>query len=246
MKNENHDVADIMNFLCFNVLLNSYALENVALGKLKPADKLPFDKFVEDLNLQEYKPYAAARKYIAGKFISIDEKIADMDEEEFIKECFTFRINFVFASAPKGKGDFGDDGLSLYKNGLNKYIWSLYPLFKEIIKTEADLAPFDDMPVFKERHEEALCYEKISKFLVTIITKDLPQGSCVEKYLKDISYIPLFVQRILKNDKNRRLLANGDKDSTDFKLAVLSAIHFMKFENTKLFEQKALKWYNKK
>lgn len=234
-------VADIMNALCVNALVNNYTLENVVFGKLKPGDKLPFDKFVKDLDLKNFNPYTV-RNFIEGKFVSNDERVADKDEEEFIKECFLFHINFVFASAPKRKGDFGDDGLLPYKRDLNKFIMSLYPLFKEIIKTEADLVPFDVMPVFKERRDETLYYEKISKFLVAIKTKGLPQDSCVEKYVKDLPYIPIFVQRLLKTNKNRSFLANGDTDSLGYKLAVLSAIHFMKFENTKLFEQKALIW----
>ena len=47
-------------------------------------------------------------------------------------------------------------------------------------------------------------------------------------------------------NKNRYLLANSDTDSLDYKLAVLSAIHFMNFEHTKLFKLKEQKWENTK
>ena len=43
-------------------------------------------------------------------------------------------------------------------------------------------------------------------------------------------------------EKNRYLLANSDTDSLNYKLATLSAIHFMNWEHTKLFELKAQKW----
>lgn len=243
MENDKIYEKDILNALVVGTLMNNYVLENVTFGKLKPGDKLPFDKFVEDLDLKKYNPYAI-RDYIGGSFIS-SETVAEIDEDEFLKECFIFHVNFVFMSAPKHKGDFGDDGLTPFKFGLNEYILSLYPLFKEIVKTEAAIGHFDVMPIFEERHDEALCYEKISKFLVAIKTKRLRQGACVERYVKDIPYMPIFVQRLLMQKKNRRYLANGDTESTGYKLAVLSAIHFMKFEHTKLFELKALAWENK-
>ena len=229
--------TDIMNAMVVNVLMNNYTLENVAFGKLKPNDKLPFDKYVEDLTLQQYKPYLF-RDCIEGSFITGDGRIADKAEDDFIKECFLFHINFVFMTAPKRSGDFDEDGLFLFKRGFGKFIMSLYPLFKQIIKTDVEVDMFDIVPVFNKRHDEAACYERISKFLVAIKAKGLRQGGCVDRYVKDLPYIPYFVQRLLNKNKNRYLLSNSDTESLDYKLAVLSAVHFMKWEHTKLFNSK--------
>ena len=121
---------------------------------------------------------------------------------------------------------------------------SLYPLFKQIIKTEVE--PIDIVPVFKDRKDETVCYDRISKFLIAIKVRGLRQGECVNRYVKDLPYIPYYAQRLLRVEKNRYLLANSDTDSLEYKLAILSAIHFMNWDHTKLFEQKAQKWENTK
>ena len=223
----------VMNAMVVNVLMNNYTLENVAFGKLKPYDEIPFDRYVKDLNLQRFKPNSC-RDMIEGTYITRDKTVAQKSEEDFIMECFLFHIQNVFMAYPKCSIAFGKDDF-----GLSKFIMSLYPLFKQIIKTEVEAQNF--VPVFKYRKDETAFYDRISKFLIAIKARGLRQGERVNRYVKDLPYIPYFVQRLLRVEKNRYLLANSDSDSIDYKLAILSAIHFMKWEHTKLFELKAQK-----
>ena len=232
--------TDVMNAMVVNVLMNNYTLENVSFGKLKPNDEIPFNRYVEDLDLQKFKP-DSCRDMIEGNYITRDGRVADKAEEDFIMECFLFNIQNVFMAYPKCSIAFGKDDF-----GLSKFIMSLYPLFKQIIKTEVEDEQLDVALVFKDRKEEGACYDRISKFLIAIKARGLRQGECVNRYVKDLPYIPYYVQRILRTDKNRYLLANSDTDSLDYKLAILSAIHFMSWENTKLFELKAQKWESTK
>ena len=230
--------TDIMNAMVVNVLMNNYTLENVAFGKLKPNDEIPFNRYVEELSLQKFKPNSC-RDMIEGNYITRENRVAEKSEEDFIMECFLFHIQNVFMAYPKCSIAFGKDDF-----GLSKFIMSLYPLFKQIIKTEVE--PQNFVPVFKDRKEEGACYDRMSKFLIAIKARGLRQGECVKRYVRNLPYIPYFVQRLLKQNKNRYLLANSDTDSLDYKLAILSAIHFMSWENTKLFELKAQKWENTK
>ena len=232
--------TDIMNAMVVNVLMNNYTLENVAFGKLKSNNEIPFDRYVEELDLYKFKPHSCW-DMVEGNYITRDGRVDDKAEEDFIMECFLFHIQNVFTAYPKCSIAFGKDDF-----GLSKFIISLYPLFKQIIKTEVEADPFDFALVFNERNAETVCYEKISKFLVAIKARGLRQGDCVNRYVKDLPYIPYFVQRLLRVEKNRYLLANSDTDSLDYKLAILSAIHFMNWEHTKLFELKAQKWENTK
>ena len=230
--------TDIMNAMVVNVLMNNYTLENVAFGKLKPNDEIPFDRYVEELDLYKFKPHSCW-DMVEGNYITRDKRVADKMEEDFIMECFLFNIQNVFMAYPKCSIAFGKDDF-----GLSKFIMSLYPLFKQIIKTEVD--SIDIVPVFTNKKDETTCYDSISKFMIAIKARGLRQGECVNRYVKDLPYIPYFVQRLLRVEKNRYLLANSDTDSLDYKLAILSAIHFMKCENTKLFELKAQKWESEK
>ena len=226
--------TDIMNAMVVNVLMNNYTLENVAFGKLKPNDEIPFKRYVEELGLQRFKPNSC-RDMVEGNYITRENSVAKKSEEDFIMECYLFHIQNVFMAYPKCSIAFGKDDF-----GMSKFIMSLYPLFKQIIKTKVET--LDGTPIFKDRKNETICYDCISKFLIAIKARGLRQGECVNRYVKDLPYIPYFVQRILRVEKNRYLLANSDTDSLDYKLAILSAIHFMKWEHTKLFELKAKKW----
>ena len=232
--------TDIMNAMVVNVLMNNYTLENVAFGKLKPNDEIPFDRYVEELDLYKFKPHSCW-DMMEGNYITRGGRVADKAEEDFIMECFLFHIQNVFMAYPKFSIAFGKDNF-----GLSKFIMSLYPLFKQIIKTEVEDEQLNLAPVFEDRKEETVCYDSISKFLIAIKARGLRQGECVNRYVKDLPYIPYFVQRLLRVEKNRYLLTNSDTDSLDYKLAILSAIHFMSWENTKLFELKAQKWENTK
>lgn len=220
--------------------MNTYTLENVALGKLSPGDKIPFDGYVKDLELQQLKPYAF-RDRLEGNAISSDETVVNKEWDYFAKECYTHHINYIFATAPH-KQDYDDDGLFLYKLGLNEFIMGIYPLYTEILRTEVEYDVFDLVPAFTDKVLESECYEKISKFLVAMKMRKLRQGGCVNRYVKNLPYIPYFVQRLLKVHKNRYLLANSDTNSLDYKLAILSAIQFMNPEHSKLFELKSKQW----
>lgn len=238
---EKPDSIGIMNAMILKVLINVYTLEKVAFGELKPGEKLPFEKYVEDLNLYRYQPYVF-RKFIESDIISNNETVVEKGVEEFIKECFLFQTDLIFMKAPKHEGNLRNGRFLKYNRGFGEFILSLYPLFKQILQTEVDIDFLDLSSVFKVRHNEMVNYENISKFLVAIKAKGLRQGSCIDRYVKNISYFPYYVKRLLKKNKNRYLLANSDTESLDYKLAILSAIHFMKFEHTKLFELKTQKW----
>ena len=85
-------VVDIFRAIDVNATMNAYAIENVIFGDLKPGDKIPFDKFVEELGLHTWQPYSV-RDSIEGIAIAEDETIADKEIVFFEKECFIFHMN---------------------------------------------------------------------------------------------------------------------------------------------------------
>ncbi len=237
------EIAKAFLAIDLSAIFNAYAIENVTFGDLKPKDKIPFDKFIDDLKLNAGKVYYF-RDCIEGIAIAKDETIADKEIVFFEKECFLFHMNCVFETAPQSKRkDFDENGLPSYnKEGLNDYIMRLFPLFQNILATQVEYDFFETASPFSNGVEETACYEKIAKFLVAIITRGLRQGGCVDRYIKDLPYLPYYVKRLLKVKDGRFLLANSDAESLDFRLAVLSAMHFVNAEHTRLFELKVQKW----
>ena len=236
-------VVELFRAIDVNSLMNAYAIENVVFGKLKQGDKIPFEKFIEDLQIGDMDPYSV-RDSIEGAAIMDEERIIDRERGFFERECFRFHMNYVFDSAPYSiRGDDDENGLRPFrKNGLNGYIMRLFPLFREILQTDAAYDYFELVSPFPDRFTQTACYEKIAAFLVAVITRGPRQGKCVDRYVKDLPYLPYYVKRILKMKNGRFILANSDMESLDFRLAVLSAIHFMNAEHTQLFERKARKW----
>ena len=233
----------VFRALEINAIFNAYAIENVVFGDLKPGEKIPFEKFVEDLGLHTWQPYTV-RDCIEGIAITHEETIADEEIVFFEKECFISRMNDVFVYAPQRmREDEDENGLPPFKKeGLGNYIMQLFPLFQAILATKVEHSFFESVPLFSDRAAVAAYYEKISKFLVAVFTRGLRQGRCVDRYLKDVPYLPYYVKRIVKLRKGHILLANSDTESLEFQLAVLSAMHFMSAEHTLLFERKAQKW----
>ena len=160
------------------------------------------------------------------------------------KDLFVSCMNRVFESAPYSKREEKDkSGLRPFlRVGLRDYIMSLYPLFQAVLHTEVKFCFkfYSSFPI--DSAEQAKIHEKIAKFLVTVIVRGLRQGSSVDRYLKDLSYIPDKIDRLLKVKNERILLANNDINSLTFKLAILSAIDFMNEDENKLFELKIWKW----
>lgn len=239
-------IVGIFRALDVNSLMNAYAIENVVFGDLKQGEKIPFDKFVSDLQIAEWRPHAV-REYIEGTAINGDETVADKGMEFFYRENFSFHMNYIFESAPYSKRKECDEyGLFPFvQEGLNAYIMSFYPLFKQVLQTEVKHEFFEIVSPFPDRAAQTDCYIKIAKFLVAVKTRRLRQGGCVDRYVKNLPYLPYYVKRILKVKNGRYLLANSDTESIEFRLAVLSAIHFMNAEHTQIFELKSRDWEHK-
>ena len=235
--------VDVFRAIDVNSIMNAYAIENVVFGDLNPGDKVSFDRYVEELQLQSWQPYSV-RDCIEGDAITAEEKIAEKDMDFFYSECFILHMNSVFDSAPQStRKEDDENGLRPFmKKGLSDYIMRLYPLFKSIMQEEVEHDFFELASPFPDRTLQTACYEKIAKFLVAVMTQGLRQGNCVDRYVKGIPYLPYYVKKVLKIKNGRYLLANSDTESLDFRLAYLSAMQFMNAEHTQLFERKARKW----
>ena len=113
-------VTEIFRALDVHSAMNAYAIENVVFGKLKQGDQIPFDRFVEELELQAFQPQSV-RRYIEGVAITAKETVAEHDMELFLSECFIFHANEVFDSAPQRRNkDDDENGLHLQKKGIER------------------------------------------------------------------------------------------------------------------------------
>ena len=228
--------------LAVNTLINSYALENVVMGNIKPNEAIPFDQYVCDLELQRYEPFSVRGEKLLGIILSDSETIVDKEFDFFLYEFFSFQMNNIFECVKYSDRQSEDDTLYPFKNGLKEYIKDLYPLFKSIITLEIDYSFYDVLPQIDERKTRSDFYKMVSRFLVAIKVKRLRQGKCVDRYLKNLPFLPCFTDRLVSKRKGKYILKNSDTNSLDYKLALLCVLRFMKEENARIFELKALMW----
>lgn len=228
--------------LAVNTLMNNYALENVVMGNIKPNEKIPFNQYVCDLELQRYEPFSVRGEKLLGLVLSDSETIIDKESDFFFYEFFSFQMNNIFECARHSDRESEDDSLYPFKNGLKEYIKDLYPLFKSIITLEIDYRFYDVLPQIEERKVRSDFYKMLSRFLVAIKVKRLRQGKCVDRYLKNLSFLPCYAERLVSKRKGKYILKNSDTNSLDYKLALLCVLRFMKEENARIFELKALMW----
>lgn len=219
-------------------LFNLYTCENIIFNRLKPADKVPYEKYIEDLDI----PKLANSSYdFDGNYI----ENGCVKEVDFNHSCFDYyreKIEFVFCDYPIAKGYESDDDLEHYKNGLYEYLKDLYNLFVDIMKTEIEPDLFVAVPDILNKSELPKYYAITTKFVTAIKTKHLRQGSRIDRYVKELPFLSPFVKRLVKKHKGHFLLANSDTNSLDYKFALLSCIRFYSEENAKLFELKTLRY----
>ncbi|MCH5165078.1 MAG: hypothetical protein J1G01_01595 [Clostridiales bacterium] len=225
-----------------NILMNSYAAENVVFNKIQPTAPLPFDSYIEDLELQ-----------LTARFFNINQMdgtlidnghIKDLTYDEVCFELYRDKIDLIFHEAPTYEDTYTDydNDIYHYKHGLYEYLKELYTLFCEIIAIDVTPSFFDTLPEITDKAEQRLYYNKIIRFVSAIKLKHLRQGSCVDRYVKGLRYISPFVRRLLKEHKGRYILINNDTDSLDYKFALFSCFRFYNEHNAKLLELKMLRW----
>ena len=231
-------------FCCLqaNILMNAYTAENVVFKHIKPYTQLPYEKYIDDLGFQSFTQYLDIAQ-MDGAMIE-NGCIKDTAYDEICFALYRDKIDDIFFEAPKYSDSYNDydEDIYHYKHGLYEYLKELYPLFREIIAVEVTPDFFDTIPDTIDKTEQRQYDNKITKFITAIKLKHLRQGSCVDRYIKDLPFVSPLILRLLNKHKGRYRLANNNTDSIDYKLALLSCFRFYSSHNAKLFELKLLRW----
>ena len=223
-------------------LFNLYTCENILFKRLNPADKIPFEKYIEDLDIRKL---ANSSFDFDGDYIE-NGCVKDIDFDRCCFDYYREKIEYIFCDYPTAKGYENDDNdLEHYKNGLYEYLKDLYSLFVKIMKTAIEPDLFATVPDILDKPNLIKYYSKATKFVTAIKIKHLRQGSRIDRYVKELPFLSPFVNRLVKKHKGHFLLANSDTNSLDYKFALLSCIRFYNEENAKLFELKTLRYEEK-
>lgn len=136
--------------------INAYALEEVIFGKIKPTEKVPFERYVQELDLLNEKPFDIRGELLAGAVIDKDEKIINRELDYFGDLFYTFHVKCTYAH------EMYDDRFNKSEN-ICEYLRNLYPLFSEILKEEIflkndrinDISKNDDILFAPKNHRIA-------------------------------------------------------------------------------------------
>ena len=148
-------------------------------------------------------------------------------DEDVCFKLYADNVNNIFAHAPKAAGTNKDYAILPFRYGLQDYLYKLYPLFRRILITGA----LPDLFCPPSGIDSGDYYAKIRKFVAAIRVKQLRQGSRIDRYIKDLPALSLYIARLIKHYKGHCLLANSDIESLDYKLALLSCFTFHERQN---------------
>ncbi len=219
-----------------NSLVNDYAVERVAFGFEKPGDIAPIELYAEHLDLSRFLT-TDNRKCIPGIYIDEQERIkTEQDYAEYVRDLFVTQMERIFISAPKdARLERKGEEIPLTSR-FREYIFGLLPLFTEILNVKVEYQVFDVIPTDKAIY--AAEYEKWQKFVTAILLKPLRSGSQVNRYVKDFTYAPYYVRRLIEKRGKNFYLKNADIESKGYIFALFSLMRFMNGENTALLELK--------
>lgn len=227
---------NIFNTIAVNSLFNSYAIECVTMGTLQPNDAIPVERFVKELALEQTH-LVNFKNDLSGYAITENGKVANCPFDYFAKEFLYSALNALFIDAPLNTQTEDDDGIMDYKYGLREYIKGMYSMFCEILSAKVEY-DFYELVGSIDKHQQ----KAVQKFLFDIKVKKLKQGKNVSRYCKAMGFVPHYVQRLIENKNGKYILRNNNTDSTDYKLALLSALGFLNYEHSKLLELKMQCW----
>ena len=142
--------------------------------------------------------------------------------EEVCFRLYADNVNEIFARAPKAAGTSEAYAILPFRYGLQDYLYRLYPLFRQVIITGA----LPDLFCPPSGIDSDDYYSKARKFVAAIKLKQLRQGSCIDRYIKDLPALSPYVARLIKPYKGHYLLANSDIESIDYMLAILACFTF--------------------
>ncbi len=125
--------------------------------------------------------------------------------------------DFFKGAPPARKGAYAYD-LFPFKNGLHEYLLRLYSLFNRIINTQLPDG-------FCTHNDENTDCERASKFIKAIYFCKLQQGRRISRYMQGWQ-LTAFIKRLVKYYNGYYYLLNNDRESFDFKLALLSVVDF--------------------
>lgn len=220
--------------------LNSYALENVAFGDIQKGDKIPFDNYVDRLNLSYYQP-EKYRKQIVGIAINSKEKIC-IDKTDAMCAMFFHRVNSLWSAAcqevPVGGNDFFPHD---FDRNLASVTFNLLPLFLSIMKNEVDCKCISSNNNY-DKWPSDLLYFRTAEFLLGIYLDKIQPLDCVDKYFGDIPKLPHYIQRMLMKWNQNYHLKGITADSMLYKLAILYTIDFESEEHQFIFHKRIEKW----
>ncbi len=232
---------EFLKFLKTHLQINNYTLENVVLGKIAPNSPIPFDNYIKELQIQDLAPHLF-KDNLKSSIIDKNGNIANEAKDYFYQQFYIDQVNMIFHTAPTNSKKFRADGLFDFKSDLCDYLSNLFSLFKEILETPVTYTPFDLITPQTAQLDHMKFWVKAQYVMTAVKVKKLHNGSCINRYVANLSYCTDYFNRLIKKEKQDFYIINTNCESLDYKLALLSLFFFETPENQKLFELKMKKW----
>ncbi len=233
-------ILEATKALIINTLVNDYAMERVAFRYEKPGDKAPIELYAEHLNISRFIT-PDSRECIPGTYVDGQERIStEYDYDKYVRDLLVLQIEKIFADAPKDvRLEREGEEIPLLPR-FRKYLFGLLPMFTEILNVEVEYDFFDVIPT--DKAARATEYPKWQKFVTAILLKPLKSGSRINRYVKDFTCAPYYVNRLIEKKGGNFYLRTADIESREYIFALFSLMRFMNAENNNILELKMREW----
>lgn len=244
------DIIKAMNSFMLNALANNIVFENVVMGQLQINDDIPIDNYLQELNIRNNDfCFADYPKIFAGASISNELKVVNKDMDYFYKDFYYMKMNNIFYNyiLKRNQWNLNEENndkieyLENFPEYISNFILNLYPIFKQIAQQKIAYEFYDLIPLLN-KDEELKQNEALTKLLIIIAFCGKKVGARIDKYVKKLIYVPKYLYPIIGNKKGHYYIINNDKESIDYKIALLSTFNFQSKENNQLWHMKLDKW----
>lgn len=230
--NEKNEAIDFCSGIIVNTRVRIYAMENLILGKIGIKEKIPYDKYIEELGLNDFRQYLVKRELPNFNKLGDNEKSVYDGFECICKKFYRYVTRLAFIETMISNRKY-------VKAKVNKFLEELYMLFYQIICVD-----IKNSNGFAQEHllNNELSRVKVTKLLSQILIGNLKLGDYADDYLGDMNDIPIYIDKLIKTHDGHYILNNCNVDDIDFKLAVISSFKFSTSHNNELYIKKIMEW----
>lgn len=206
-----------------------YLLENIVLGKIGPGEKIPLEKYMEELRLKCGR--SELFKQLSTSMLINGDCVANRNITDFCQAYFKAQMNKLFRESCILKyKSFKTGELSSDIENESEFYQKVFAVFWDVLNVACGSNTIYPL--------QGSGLERMRKFVAAMKLMHLHPGKKVSCWLARMRDMPIYTRQMVNLQYGVYILENNDTDSIEYKLSVLSAFEFCTHENARIMAEK--------